>query len=164
VKAKLFWLILVCIGTTLFSNCALGQSSSRGVTFYSRLKLKKIPVNVGMPFDIKQFCTTDVDSTLHGDRFFWENASIGKIKSCKIDFSLRNEIVQQITIYLTGQKYFDKAKKQAIKEFGPAVVVLNANDDIYTWTSNNGLQNVLITLIRKNQEWGAEMQINSREQ
>jgi hypothetical protein len=164
VRRNYFWWMLVCSGMILFSNAACAQFSSRGATFYSRMKLKKIPVNIGMPFTVQQFCTTEIDTILHADRFFWENASIGKIKSCKLDFTMKKDTVRFITIYLTGQKYFDKAKKQAIKEFGPAVVVLNAVDDIYTWTSNNGLKDVIITLVRKNQEWGAEMQINSREQ
>lgn len=144
----------------LCSREAKAQVSSKGVTFYSRLKLKKIPLNVGMPFVVTQFCTTAFDSTLHADRFFWENASIGKIKSCKIDFTLHSDTVQQITIYITGHKYFEKAKKQALKEFGAAVVILNLYDDLYTWTTNNSVGKVLVTLVRKNQEWGSEMKIN----
>ena len=152
------------MGMIFFSNIACAQYSSRGATFYSRVKLKKIPVNVGMPFKVQQFCTTEIDTILHADRFFWENASIGKIKSCKLDFAMQKDTVQFITIYLTGHKYFEKAKKQAVKEFGPAVIVLDTFDDIYTWTTTNGQNKVLITLVRKNQEWGSEMTINLFEQ
>lgn len=147
-----------------FSNALLAQYSSKGATFYSRIKLKKIPVNVGMPFSVGQFCTTEIDTVMHADRYFWENASIGKIKSCKLDFTLQKDTVQWITIFLTGHKYFEKAKKQAAKEFGRAVVVLDLYDDIYTWTTSNSQGRVLITLVRKNQEWGSEMKINLIEQ
>jgi hypothetical protein len=164
VRGRKFWWVLACIGMTFFSNAVLAQYSSRGATFYSRIKLKKIPVNVGLPFKVQQYCTTEIDTVIHADRFFWENASIGKIKSCKLDFAMQNDTVQFITIYLTGHKYFEKAKKQAVKEFGPAVIVLDTFDDIYTWTTTNGQNKVLITLVRKNQEWGSEMTINLFEQ
>jgi len=138
---------------------AKGQHQAHEATFFGHIKLKKIPVNVGSPFNVKQFCTTAVDSVLHADRFFFENVTIGKIKSCKLDYAMRNDTIQSITIHLTGHKYYDAARKQAQKQFGNAVVVFDLNAEIYTWLAKNQLLDVQVMLQRKNMEWGAEMVI-----
>ena len=157
---KVFRCVLLLVVFTAVGYSSLAQQT---VTLYSRTKFKSIPTNIGMNFMVKQFCTTEIDSTLHADRYFFDNAAIGKIKSCKLDFRLRNDTVQNIIIYLTGHKYFDAAKKQAKKQFGPAVVVMNNREELYTWHLHNSLHHVQITLLRKDQEWGAEMKINSIE-
>lgn len=147
----------------LFSFCCLvlssasAQQTNKGATFYSRIKLKKIPTTIGMPFIVKQFCTAEIDSVIHAPRFFFENATIGKIKSCKLDYAMQNDTVQSITIYLTGQKNYNAAMKQAKKEFGPAVAVMEENEEMITWLTKNSTRDVQITLQRKNLEWGSEM-------
>jgi hypothetical protein len=115
---------------------------------------------VGTNYIIKPYKSGELNSVSHANRYFFENAAIRKIKSCKLDFRLRNDTVQSITIYLTGHKYFDAAKKRAKKQFGPAVVVINSREELYTWHTQNSLHDVQITLLRKDQEWGAEMKIN----
>ena len=158
--SKVLRIVLLMVVFTAVGHSSLAQHT---VTLYSRTKLKSIPTNIGMSFMVKQFCTTSIDSNLHADRYFFENAAIGKIKSCKLDFRLRNDTVQNITIYLTGHKYFDAAKKQAKKQFGPSAVVMNSREELYTWHTKNSLHGVQINLLRKDQEWGAEMKINSQE-
>lgn len=143
------------------ADSSIAQNAGHTVTLYSRTKLKSIPTNIGMSFMVKQFCTTEIDSMLHADRYFFDNAAIRKIKSCKLDYRLSNDTVQSITIYLSGHKYFDAAKKQAKKQFGHSVMVMNAREELYTWQTKNGVKDVLITLLRKDREWGAEMKINS---
>ena len=155
--------VLMIVVLIALAEVSLAQGAQHTVTLYSRTKFKSIPTNIGMRFIAKQFCTTEIDSTLHADRYFFYNAAIGKIKSCKLDFRLSNDTVENITIYLTGHKYFDAAIKQAKKQFGPAVVVMNSREELYAWNTQNELRDVQITLLRKNQEWGAEMKINSTE-
>ena len=108
---------------------------------------------------VRQFCATAADSVLHADRFFFEHVSIGKIKSCKLDYAMRNDTIQSITIHLTGHKNYDAARKQAQKQFGNAVVVFDLNAEIFTWLTKNQLLDVQVILQRKNMEWGAEMVI-----
>lgn len=159
-KASRF--VLLMIGIMALADSSLAQSTERTVTLYTRTKLKSIPTNVGTNYIIKPYKSGELNSVSHADRYFFENAAIRKIKSCKLDFRLRNDTVQSITIYLTGHKYFDAAKKQAKKQFGPAVVVINSREELYTWHTQNNIQDIQITLLRKDQEWGAEMKINTR--
>ncbi len=163
-ESKVLRFVLFMIVFTGVSYSTLAQSTDHTITLYSRTKCKAIPTNVGMHFMANQFCNTEIDSMLHADRYFFDNAAIGKIKACKLDFRMRNDTVQNITIYLTGHKYFDAAKKQAKKQFGPSVVVINSREELYTWHTQNSMRNVQINLLRKDQEWGAEMKINSQEQ
>jgi len=157
---KSYYLLL---GFWWMSFTLSAQSTGQPVTWYSHIKLKQIPATIGMPFLIKQHSTAEINSVFHASRYFFENATIGKIKSCKLDFAVRNDTVQSITIYLTGQKNYNAAMKQAQKEFGHAVVVMDENADIYTWLAKNQSQEVLISLVRKNQEWGSEMIIKGNE-
>jgi hypothetical protein len=154
VNRKYFILLPICC--LFLFNAAKGQHQPHEATFFGHIKLKKIPVNIGSPFIVKQFCTTTVEA----DRFFFENVTIGKIKSCKLDYAMRNDTIQSITIHLTGHKNYDAAKKQAQKQFGNAVIVFDLNAEIYSWLTKNQLQDVQVMLQRKNMEWGAEMVIH----
>ena len=151
---KYFILLPLCC--LFLITAAKAQHQPHEATFFGHIKLKKIPVNIGSPFIVKQFCTTAVEA----DRFFFENVTIGKIKSCKLDYAMRNDTIQSITIHLTGHKNYDAAKKQAQKQFGNAVIVFDLNAEIYTWLTKNQLQDVQVMLQRKNMEWGAEMVIH----
>jgi|GEM_PF-6440690 len=133
------------------------QHDNHAATFFGHIKLKKIPTSVGMRFMVQQFYTIKQDSNIHADRYFFENVSIGKIKYCKLDYATRNDTIQSVTIYLTGQKNYEKAIKQAKKDFGPAVVVMDSNEEMLTWMTKNTVKDVQITLQRKNLEWGSEM-------
>jgi hypothetical protein len=138
---------------------AFGQHQPHEATFVGHIKMKKIPVNIGSPFNVKQFCKTDVDSVLHADRFFFENATIGKIKACKLDYGMLNDTIRTITIHLTGQKNYEAARQQAQKQFGNAVVLFDLNEEIYTWLTKSQQLNVQVMLQRKNLEWSSEMVI-----
>jgi hypothetical protein len=159
-RRKYFILFPLCVFFTVASGFA--QTNNHAVTFFGHIKLGKIPTSVGIYFMGKQFCTTQVDSIIHADRYFFENVTIGKIKSCKLDFAMRNDTIQSITIYLTGQKNYDAALKQAKKEFGPAVVLLNNYEEALTWLPKDLRHDVQVTLQRKNLEWGSEMIIKEK--
>jgi hypothetical protein len=155
------YVILFPVCFLFFLVSGLSQSDQHAATFFGHVKLKKIPTSVGMPFMVKQFFTIKQDSVMHADRYFFENVTIGKIKSCKLDYATRNDTIQSITIYLTGHKNFEAAKKQAKKDFGPAVAVLNFNEEVFTWQTKTEVAVVQISLQRKNQEWGSEIFIVS---
>ena len=154
-NGKNFILLPFCF--LLIFNSVLGQENLNAKTYFRHFKLKKIPASVGEPFTIRQFYPDSPDTLIHADRIFFENVTIRKIKYCKMDYRLQNEIVQSITIYLTGQKNYDAARKQAQKEFGPYTLILNDDEDILAWIPKNHERKIQVTLQRKNKEWGSEM-------
>ncbi len=156
-QGKYFILLPFCC--LFFITPGFTQTNHHSATFFSHIKLKRIPTTVGMTFLVRPFCTTQADSILHADRYFFENATIGKIKSCKLDYTVRNDTIQSIIIYLTGEKNFNAAMKQAQKDLGSSTLSQNENEEIFTWPARNEQMQLSVSLRRKNKEWGSEMQI-----
>ena len=135
-------------------NVLPAQGHVKSFTIAQYHRLKKIPTQIGEEFSYMETRNPDVIA----DEYFFEFARIGKIKLCKIRFKMLDEKIESITIHLGGH-YFEKARKQAKKEFGKATYQQLNKFEQYTWTKTDIPVPVEISLYRQADEWGSEMTI-----
>jgi hypothetical protein len=130
------------------------QSHVKSLTIAQYHRLKKIPTQIGEEFTYMKNWNPEVSA----DEYFFEFARIGKIKLCKIRFTMQEEKIDRITIHLGGS-YFNKARKQAQKEFGRPKYQQQNKFEQFTWTKTDIPVPVEISLYRHADEWGSEMTV-----
>ena len=98
----------------LLSISKIGKSQDSNIlVFYSILKEKKFQNLLGEKYLIPKKCNPAYVGDWKGDEVFYEHARIGRIKSCKIRCTVKNDTIQSMIIYLGGHRQFHWAKKQA---------------------------------------------------
>ena len=144
----------------LLSISKIGKSQDSNIlVFYSILKEKKFQNLIGEKYIIPKKCNPAYVGDWKGDEVFYEHARIGRIKSCKIRCTVKNDTIQSMIIYLGGHRQFHWAKKQAQREFGKANHSQYNDWEIFKW---KGLKNefpIDIIFSRKKHEWATEMRI-----
>ena len=138
----------------MFANGLVAQNHVNSFTIAQYHRLKKIPTEIGEEFTYMKERNPEVMA----DEYFFEFARIGKIKLCKIRFMMKDDKIENITIHLGGH-YFEKARKQAQKEFGKAKYQQLDKFEQFTWTKTDVPVPVEISLFRQSDEWGSEMTI-----
>lgn len=71
----------------------------------------------------------------------------------------QKDLLQKVSIYLSGQFFFDRSRKQGRKQFGKPVYAREGNKESYQWTDENHVPPLKITLERKVGEWAATLTV-----
>lgn len=102
------------------------------LTYNHGIKLDSIQTP-GIPYTVKQFCTTEIDSVISSGNIIFKGSKVGKIKKCNLQWQIREDTLRAIVIETLGEKYTQQVIKQAENQFGLPEVISSPPITTYEW-------------------------------
>lgn len=102
------------------------------LTYNHGIKLDSIQTP-GIPYTVKQFCTTEIDSVISSGNIIFKGSKVGKIRKCNLQWQIREDTLRTIVIETEEEKYTQQILKQAGAQFGLPVVTSSPPATTYEW-------------------------------
>lgn len=112
-KPVLITVVAFCLMTINLS----GQQNGIHLTYHHRVKFEKI-TPPGTPLSIKQFCITEIDSTVNTGSVIHLDSKVGWIKKCELALHIEDGILIAVHIVTNKESQTKRALEQMEQQFG----------------------------------------------